>query len=228
MNTRFIIILFIAATIGLSSCKNNDNVFTTKASALYKIINGSSDTLNYYLNGTRQNNGSSMVPGGATFYLAVPEGSENFQFKKNGATDVLFSVPEKLVANANYSLYITGPSTDQTFKTTDILIPDTSKAADTLTKARFVNASSDIGNLDVFIGDTLKYQSQVFKTASDFIIFGKGLKRVRVYLAGTSTLEKDTSFVMTDHTIYTIYSYGLKAGKGASKFNVAFTLNYQN
>jgi hypothetical protein len=228
MNTRFIIILFIAAAIGLSSCKNNDNVFTTKASAFYKIINASSDTLNYYLNGTRQNNGSSMVPGGATFYLAVPEGSENFQFKKNGATDVLFSVPEKLVADTNYSLYITGPSINQTFKTTDILIPDTSKTTDTLTKARFVHASSDIGNLDVYIGDTLKYTNRQFTSTSNFIIFGKGNKRVRVYLAGTTTLEKDTSFVMTDHAIYTIYTYGLKAGKGASKFNVAFTLNYQN
>jgi hypothetical protein len=226
MNTRFIIILFIAAAIGLSSCKNNDNVFTTKASALYKIINGSSDTLNYYLNGTRQNNGSSLVPGGAAFYLAVPVGSENFQFKKNGTSDVLFSVPEKL-DTLNYSLYITGLSADQTFKTTDILIPDTTVATDTLTQARFVNASSDIGNLDVYIGDTLKYTNRAFKSTSDFLTFGKGLKRVKVYLAGTTTLQKDTSFVMTDHTIYTIYSYGLKAGKGASKFNVAFTLNYQ-
>ena len=227
MNTRFIIILFIVAAIGFSSCKNNDNVFTPKLTAYYKIINGSADTLNYYLNGTRQNNGSSLVPGGAEFYLPVPVGSENFQFKKNGAADVLFSVPEKL-DTANYSLYIAGLSVNQTFRTTDFFNPDTTQAIDTLTQARFVNASPDIGDLDVYIGDTLKYKSREFKSSSDFIIFGKGKKHVTVYLAGTKTpLQKDTSFVMSDHIIYTIYAYGLKNGKGASKFNVAFTLNYQ-
>ncbi|MCR8558246.1 DUF4397 domain-containing protein [Mucilaginibacter sp. BJC16-A38] len=228
MNTRYLILLFVAAAIGLSSCKNNDNVFPKQVSAFYKIINGSSDTLNYYLNGTRQNNGSSLFPGGATtYYLAVPAGSDNFQFKKNGALDVLFSVPEKLGDSVTYSLYIYGPSVDQTFKTTDVFNPDTSTVVDKITQARFVNVSPDIGDLDVYVGDTLKYQTGTFKS-SNFITFGKGVKDVKVYLAGTKTLAKDTTFTMTDHTIYTIYSHGLKNGKGATKFNVAFTLNYQN
>lgn len=228
MNTRYLILLFITAAIGLTSCKNNDNVFAKKVSAFYKIINGSSDTLNYYLNGTRQNNGSSLLPGGATtYYLAVPSGSDNFQFKKDGALDILFSVPEKLGDSVTYSLYIYGPSASQTFKTTDILIPDTT-TTDTLTQARFVNVSPDIGDLDVYVGDTLKYQTSTFKSSSNFITFGEGVKDVKVYLAGTKTLAKDTTFTMTNHTIYTIYSHGLKNGKGATQFNIAFTLNYQN
>jgi len=226
MSTRFRVLVLLAAIAGLVSCKNNDNVFTPRVSSFFKMINASSDTLNYYLNGTRLNNGSSLAPGNATFYLVVQQGNENFQFKRNGQSDMLFSVPEKLQDSVNYSLYITGPSAGQTFGTIDQFNPDQSTAADTLTQARFVNASPDAGNLNVYIGDTLKYQALPFKSSSGFITFGKGLKRVRVYLPGSANATLDTAFVMEDHRIYTIYTHGLTNGTHAARFNVDFTLNY--
>src|ERR1700743_611236 len=93
MNNRCLILFFIAASMGLASCKNNDNVFPKKVTTQINVVNASADTLNIFLNGTRQNNNSSLFPGGQSFYLNVPAGMLNYQFKKAGASAVLFGVP---------------------------------------------------------------------------------------------------------------------------------------
>jgi hypothetical protein len=93
MSTRKLIFVVVFALTGLYSCKNNDEIFQPKVSAFINVVNASADTLNFYLNGTRQNNASSLSPGGQSFYIAVPDGQQNYQFKKPGDFNVLFSVP---------------------------------------------------------------------------------------------------------------------------------------
>jgi len=46
------------------------------------VTNASTDTLNYYLNGTRVNNASSIYPLGSSGYIGVAVGQQNYQFKK--------------------------------------------------------------------------------------------------------------------------------------------------
>ena len=147
----------IAVAIGLFSCKNNDNVFPKKVITQINVVNASADTLNFFLNGTRQNNTSSLFPTGQSFYLFVPPGLQNYQFKKQGATTVLFNVPVTLGDTAHTSLYIYGETTAQTFTSNDPLFfvtghPDT-------TQIRFVNVSPDAGNINVTVGTTVSFTS---------------------------------------------------------------------
>src|ERR1700759_3159597 len=100
------ILLFFAVVLLAESCKNNDEVFPTVHYCALNIVNASADTLNFYLNGTRQNNSSSIFPVGQSYYLPIPSGSENLQFKKAGTSGILFSFPAKL-DTVNYSLYLT-------------------------------------------------------------------------------------------------------------------------
>jgi len=56
MYVKYSILLFVAGVIGLLSCKNNDNVVKPVAFAHLNFVNASTDTLNIYVNGSRQNN----------------------------------------------------------------------------------------------------------------------------------------------------------------------------
>jgi hypothetical protein len=214
---------FIVAIIGLASCKNNDEVFKPVVSTYLNIVNASADTLNFYLNGTRQNNGSSFYPGSQSFYLVVPAGQQNYQFKKAGNPFVLFSVPLTLKDSVNNSLYIAGESPDKTFSTLDSLFIDT--VANT-TQVRFANASPDAGNLSVKVGDTVNFKARSFKTSSVFLPTGSGLKRVQIYLEGAAVPRVDTTIAFNPGRIYTLFSKGLINGKGSSVFGVGLIINY--
>jgi hypothetical protein len=225
MNTRNSILALLFALTGLYSCKNNDEVFPLKVSAFFNVVNASTDTLNIYLNGTRQNNASSLFPGGQSFYLPVPDGKQNYQFKKAGGFNVLFSVPLNLSDSSNTSLYIYGEAAGQAFTTNDVLLPDTLHP-DT-TQIRFVNVSPDAGSLNVTVGDTLSFMSQAFKSSTAFKEIGGGQKEVKVTQAGVATPLKDTTIVFQRGFIYTLFSNGLLNGKGNARFNIGLAINYQ-
>lgn len=220
MNLRFTFLLFVAAIAGLISCKNNDNVFPVQnLGGRFKIVNASSNSINYFLNGTRLNNGTSLNPGNSTLYIITPLGSQNFQFKLSDSPDLLFSWPEK-VDSLNHTLYITGNSADKAFRTTDVLNVDTG-----FVSLSFVNAAPDAGNLDVKIGDTLRFAASAFKSQSPFVPVASGQRDIKVYKAGTATLLKDTTLTINQNQVYTIYSYGVPGGTGNSKFGIGLTLN---
>jgi len=220
MNLRPTFLFFIIAA-GLASCKNNDNVFPAKnLDATFKIVNASPNTINYFLNGTRLNNGGGLSPGVATLYIATTAGQQNFQFKLDGSPDILFSWPEKMPDSVNYTLYITGNTADKAFRTREILNPDSGFVA-----LGLVNASSAAGNLDITVGDTLRFKEVGFKTQTKFIGVANGDREIKVYKAGTTTLLKDTIFTINQNRVYTIYTYGTPGAAGNSKFGVGITLN---
>jgi hypothetical protein len=226
MNTRNSILALLFALTGLYSCKNNDEVFPPKVSAFINVVNASTDTLNIYLNGTRQNNASSLYPGGQSLYLTVPDGKQNYQFKKLGGFNVLFSVPLNLSDSSNTSLYIYGEAAGQAFTTNDVLLRD-SLHLDT-TQIRFVNISPDAGTLNVTVGDTLNFMSQAFKSSTAFTQIGGGQKEVKITQAGTATPLKDTIMVFQQGFIYTLFSSGLLKGKGNAAFGVGLVINATN
>jgi hypothetical protein len=222
MNIKCLFLLLITL-IGLSSCKNNDNVFKTVTYTDLTIVNASPDTLNFYLNGTRQNNSSSLYPiGNVTHDQSIPSGPQNYQFKKAGNSAVLFSVPLNLTANTFYSLYLTGESADRAFYHADTLYRDTLPNMATI---RFVHAASDAGNLDVYVGDTVNFKNRSFKTTSVFLPIASGPQEVKVFQTGATIPKVDTLITLQANTIYTLFSKGLVNGKGSSAFGVGVVLN---
>lgn len=222
MLIKYSALVFILTVIGFLSCKNNDNVFKPVTYTDLTVVNASADTLNFYLNGTRQNNSSSIYPGGVTEHTAVFAGSQNFQFKKVRSASALFSIPLKLNMLTYNSLYVAGETPDKVFNTVDTLVIDTLPNLSTI---RFVNASPDAGNLTVTIGDTTYFKSSPFKSSSAFLITGSGQKTIKVYQFGAAQPKIDTILALQGNRGYTLFSEGLLNGKGSSGLRVGIILN---
>jgi len=221
---RLSLLFFIVVIVGMVSCKNNDEVFATPLPTYVNVVNASGDILNFYLNGTRQNNSSSLYPGNQSFYLVVPAGTDNFQFKKAGDFNVLFSVPLTLKDSVNTTLYVSGESTSNTFHTVDFL--DTTNIINLpQMRIRFVNASSDAGALNAFV-DSTSYSAVPYQTTSNFTLMGDGPKEIKIYQAKSDSLLKDTTIIFQPAHIYTLFSRGLIKGKGAAAFNIGLAINY--
>jgi hypothetical protein len=220
MRIKYFILLFVIALAGLTSCKNNDNFFIPLVPTDITVVNASADTLNFYLNGTRQNNSSSIFPAGSVTHLTVPAGAQNYQFKKAGSSTILFSVPLTLTQKTFNSLYLTGETADKAFNTVDTLLADS-----ILARVRFVHTAPDAGSLDVLVGDTVNFKSRAFKSSSVFLKVGSGQKRVRIFMTGSATAKVDTTITMQPGRIYTLFAKGLLNGKGNSVFDVGIILN---
>jgi len=224
MSTRLTVLFFIAV-VALASCKNNDNVFSKKVSSYINVVNASADNINFYVNGTRQNNSSALTPGGQTFYLTVPAGAQNFQIKKDGSPDYLISIPLNLKDSVYHSLYITGETIDKTLAAVDTLQTDTLTIHKNNIQLRFVHTTPGAGAFDVKVGDTLRYRA-AFKGYSSFVYLGSGKKEIKVYESGSSTAKIDTIVTMSPNKGYTIYTVGTLNGTGSSKFRLGVALNF--
>ena len=234
MNINYSILFLIAALIGLASCKNNDEVFAPVTNTNLTVVNATADTLNFYLNGTRQNNGSSIYPDGSVVNLTVLGGLQNYQFKKTGAFTVLFSVPLNLkgvptnLSDTIYnSLYVSGQSPALAFNTLDTLPANRSFVTDT-SFVRFVNASLNAGSVNVFVGDTVNFKGRAFKSSTVFLPTGSGLKQVQIYLAGAAAPAIDTLITFIPNQVYTLFSKGMLNGKGNAAFDVGVVINNQS
>jgi len=226
MNTRLLILFFIAAITGLSACKKNNDVPTVTSTAFLNIVNASPDTVNFYLNGTRLNNNSNLYPAGSSGYFNVTDGQQNYQVKKifnplTNSVQTLFTIPLKLDSAGDYSLFITDGTLANTFSTTDVLLAVPDSLAATNCYVRFVNASPGAGNLDMTVGDTVKFTNMPFKSASNFVLVGaSGLKPISVYQTGSTTPIVSGHLAMIPGYSYTFYSYGKLNGTGNSAFSV--------
>jgi Domain of unknown function (DUF4397) len=224
MNTRLSVLFFCFALMGLYSCKNNDEVFKPVQYTYLNVVNATVDTLNFYLNGTRQNNTSSLYPTGQSLYLTVPSGAQKFEFKKAGTSNVLFEIPLNLKDSTYNSLYVYGEGASQTFITNDILLTYTSHP-DT-TQVKFVNVSPDAGNLDMTVGNTVSFKSLPLKSSTEYVEMPGVLTEVKVFQSGSATPLKDTSIQFQPGGIYTLFSKGLLNGKGNAAFGIGVVINH--
>lgn len=213
--------LFFGVVLIAEGCKNNDEVFPVVQSTFVNIINASADTLNFYLNGTRQNDQSSIFPTGQSTYLTINSGAENLQFKQAGAFKTLFSFPITLTDSTYYSFFVAGANPSDCFNITDAPVSDTSANSEEI---RFVNASPDAGTLTVSL-DSITYSNSSFKSATQFAIYGSGPKEIKVFRNGSTSANIDTTVIFQPGYIYTVFSKGLLNGKGNSVFDVGVITN---
>jgi hypothetical protein len=232
MNFKVFTLLFFVLITGLLSCKNKDIAPVTPILTNLTVVNATADTINYYLNGTRQNNISDLYPGGSTGYLNVFSGLQNYQFKRTGSAVILFSVPYTLDTSKYYSIFVAGTTAGKTFKTVDaidsaqaILSTDTTFQKSMI---RYVNASPDAGQLTVTVGtgDTVSLTNKPFMYVSPFMQFNAShVQSVKVYLPGISKAQIDTPLTFQTGAIYTLFTKGLIAGKGNSAFSISLISN---
>ncbi|MDB5135429.1 MAG: hypothetical protein JWP37_2032 [Mucilaginibacter sp.] len=232
MSIRVLVILFFALIIGLSACKKNNDAPTVAVSSGLNIINASTDTVNFYLNGTRLNNNSNLYPLFSSGYIGVISGQQNFQVKKifNPVTSIvqpLFNITIPLDTGRFYSLFIAGETAAQAFSTLDDLRSDT--LANTCL-VRFVNASTDAGSLNLSINNTVVSQNIAFKSASPFVQIKIGLVKqsFKVFQPGSVTPLVSDSLLFSAGNSYTLYSQGKIKGTGNSAFTVISMLNFSN
>jgi hypothetical protein len=228
------ILAFIIYSITLISCKNNDNVFPVTQTTSLTIVNATTDTLNYYINGIRQNNTSSLFPGGALVNQSAPAGFANYQFKKSGNANVLFSkaLTLKYDSSANYtignSFFVYGELPSQNF----VILNDTlfnSTAANTAT-IRVANLSTDAGTIQVSITNntlatTIAFNEITFGEPSIFKSISSGLNEVKVYLLNNSVAQIDTIISIQPNTVNTIFTKGLLKSGNNSLFSLGAIVN---
>ena len=222
MNIKLPVIIVLLLALGLAACKKNDDIPSEEEglTTSLNVVNADTDTLNFYINGTRINTTSSLYPLGSTDYIAAPYGEQTYQFKKLGSPVVLFTLPLTLDTGENYSLFIAGNATDKVFLTVDKI-----EASTKVARVRFAHTSPDAGAIDVTVGDTVKFLARTFKTATSFVNVNAGNKRIRIYKAGTSTLLSDETKTLETNNVYTLFSKGQPGGKGDAKFGTGLNVN---
>jgi len=221
-------ILFIVLLAALSACKKNDDAPKIAAATNLDVINASGDTVNFYLNGSRLNNNNNLYPASASGYFGVLAGAQNYQVKKifnpvTSSVQTLFNKPLTLSADSNYSLFIAGETAALAFRTIDTLLRDDSLNT---CLVRFVNASPNSGSLSMALGDTVQFKSQVFQSATGFVLVGiSGKKPIKVYQAGSETPVFLSNIQLLQGKSYTIFAKGKAGGTGTSAFGLGATVN---
>lgn len=235
MKIRLSALFAIALMGGLAACKKkNDDAPTVVAKVKLNVINASADTVNIYLNGSRLNTTSAILPGYFTGYYNVPEGQQTYGVKKpfNVNTNVvqnLFSITLPADTNFQHSLFITDGKADDAFETVDTFKKDTTTAADSTCFIRLVNSSPGSGALNMTFGSTTVSSGIAFKGYSDFTLVNTyqgasvtGVIPLKIFNTGSNTPLYIDSVSLNPGTNYTVYTLGTP---GTTGFNIGFKPN---
>src|ERR1700741_2672819 len=108
MNFRLSILFFVLVLCSMAACKQQNNVVPTPPAdpPILNVVNATTDTLDYFINGNRQNNYSDIYQDGATNSLYSVFGTANYSFKKAGSQVVLFKQSYTLDTATFYSLFV--------------------------------------------------------------------------------------------------------------------------
>lgn len=224
MKIRLSALLAIAFIMGVSACKKTNNDAPTIVSQVgLNVVNASADTFNVYLNGSRLNTTSTILPGYSTGYYAVPKGQQSYQIKKpfNTVTNTiqtLFSITVPVDNNLNHSLFVTDGTAANAFSTVDNFQADT---IDKTCLIRFVNSSPGSGGLDMSYADTTRFSNIPFKTAGNFTSVStvngasaSGLIPLKIFNNGSTTPLLIDSVALSEKRSCTVYTLGKPGDTG--------------
>lgn len=211
MNSKIILLIVFAATTGLFSCKKNGEEISTVTQNEITLINAGGDTLNVYENGTRLNNGSTLLPSGQYRNLEIIAGDQHYQFKKAGSPNALFDIGLNFDFSSSYTLFVAGQSADKVFVLRDTVVRDTLGSA----YVRYVNASPDVGDIDFTIGSLPTVKNLPFKSATSFLSVPAGKVFYAMVKGGTDTIAAGT-LTFNSGVAYNLFTKGLVDGKGTT------------
>jgi hypothetical protein len=215
------VLVAFVALLGIESCKKGDDTAITTRSTNVNFINTTTDTLNYYVNGTRLNNASALYSLGATGYLSTPFGEQNYQVKKDGNPGVLFSLTMNLDTNKSYSVFTTDNTPENI-----ITVVDTLTSVDTLSMVRFVHTSPKLANLQIKMNDTVWFANQNFKSVSDYSHIPPGEKHIKVIDVATGNVLINETRTLQVNRAYTLFTKGgLTATGGTASTGTGLIIN---
>ncbi|WP_448702919.1 DUF4397 domain-containing protein [Mucilaginibacter sp. AW1-3] len=216
------LLLFCLAGLFLSACKNNNDApgitATTSISVVNLVVN--SGSINYYANGTRQNNyklGYSLASG----YLTVTSGDQITSLKDT-LYNTIYSADQNLTDSIRYTLLAAGQSKQAV---SGILLSDTARSVSGKVKARFINASANAPAVDVYFNN-VAITNIAYKGISKFALVDTGTVVLKINQAGTNTLITSQTFKLSGGGVYTFYGYGLYNGTGVNAFAVGEIINH--
>src|ERR1700744_4124287 len=237
MRTGLFTLLFFAVITGFLSCKNKDLPLPVGATTGLNVINATGDTIKFFINGTRQDNFAPIYIGGATGYIPVLSGEQNYRFSKaNEGFPTLFNTTFNLAAPDFYSIFVGGETANLAFKIKDpidsllaVIQADTLPTTNVNAFVRYVNATPGTDKFEVTVGggDTVNLKDYAFGTWSTFKPFTSGTKKVRVYVNGSDTAKIDTPITFAAGIGYTLFTHGPVNGKGGNTFAVGVIPNVQ-
>lgn len=232
MNYRLSILFLLAVLCGFSACNKQSYIVPNPPGnpPALDVVNATADTLDYFINGTRQNNTSDIYPNGATNYLSALFGTGSYTLKRAGYPAVLFQKNITLDTGKIYSLFVCGLSSDNIFLNTDDFSPV--RAIDTISgmaAIRFVNASPNAGTINFAVTtgskSAVNLTNCAFQYVSPFTALKDTASDVKVYNANTLQLLKDTTISLIAGQNYTLFSKGTPGGKGANAFGMVLITN---
>jgi hypothetical protein len=234
MKIRLSALLAIALIVGLSACKKTNNDAPAVITQVrLNVVNASVDTFNFYLNGSRKNTTSTILPGSITGYYYVPAGQQSYQLKKpfNIATNTiqtLFSITLPADSNVYRSLFVTDATEANAFAIDDI--PNSTTKTDTCF-IRFVNASPGSGPLDMALGSTTQFTNVAFKSVTGSVYASitldadttSGLIPIKVFAHGSTTPLATDSVSLQQGASYTFF---LQGKAGTPGYSINYVLNF--
>jgi hypothetical protein len=220
MNSKVLILVLLVIATGLFACRSNGDLIPVVKTTTLEVVNADINALNFYQNGTRLNNISSLAPGGASGYLPVPTGTNMYEFKIAGASNYLINnYSLTLDTPYRYSLFAAGETSDKLFLIKDIRIA----VSTTMAMIRIVNASPS-GSLNISVG-SLSFTGLAFKSASSFNNIANGINTITIYQSGSTTPVYSGSVTLATSTFYTLFTTGVVGGTGQNKLSASLIVN---
>ncbi|MBE9585452.1 DUF4397 domain-containing protein [Mucilaginibacter sp. JRF] len=210
-------VIVLAVVVALASCQDEDIAPTVPPSAAIALVNVSPRSFNFFMNGTRLNNTSTIYPDGISAYLSVYSGQQNYQFKNDGSAEVALNLPLSLDSARSYILFAAALDTANLILVNDDLTVDTGNVA----MIRIINASPKTTSLTLSLNDTAKVTNAAYRSVSDLLRIVPGRKKLSV--TGATLLTDSVTF--TRGNAYTIYTKGDPAITGDGGFNVGVIQN---
>lgn len=221
------VILFMIAVAAWACTKGDDLPPDPVPTAGLNVINAVTDikAIDFYLNGTRQNNNSAIYFLTASDYIDVPAGEQQYQFKNDDTVrtllaDIKLNLPKP---DSTYTLLVTGQAGNHTLATiflNDNFLTDTTNTA----KVRLIQASPGTNAYDVFVGDTVSFKNKAFKSTTAFTNVGPGTKVIKVMLAGTTTPLVTDTVSLQPNSFYTVFTKGVRNGTGNNALGLGLNL----
>ena len=217
------VLVLILAVVAITSCKKNGDLAPVHLYSNLNLVNAvaGTDSLNFYQNGTRIYNTSSISPGSQTGYQSVPYGLQTYEVKiSRGVNYIINNYQLNLDTAKYYTLFAAGETVDKLFTITDVKPAFTGTTSLYNAQVRYVNASPSTVNLTVTVRDSLAFTNSAFKYSSGYNFTGIGVSNIKVYQAGSATPVFTTTATLAANTYYTLVTKGTLTGTGANQLSV--------